>query len=92
MASQFNFRCAQDTVAGVDLVLTIDETSRPSQLQVVCVSGTIEVEGETGTILGQPVSKITYLTGQAINLNEISYKNITITIKVGTEYQLIANE
>jgi hypothetical protein len=92
MASQFNFRCTQQTQAGSNLVINIDEESKPTQLQVGCVSGEIRIEGESGDILGVPVAPIILTDGQAMNFNEASYKEITITIIDGTEYTLIANQ
>jgi len=92
MASQFNFKCTQQTQVGSDLVININEESKPTQLQVGCISGTIRVEGEAGDILGVPVAPITLTDGQAMNFNEASYISITITIVDGTEYTLIANQ
>jgi hypothetical protein len=91
MASQFNFRCTQQTAPST-VVLNITPASNPTQLQVGCVSGTITIEGETGEILGIPVSPITLLDGQGMNFNEASYKSITITIVSGTIYTLISNQ
>lgn len=92
MASVFNFKCTEQTQNGSDLVLNITKASQPTQLQVVCKSGEIIVEGELGTILGVPTAPVSYTDGQAFNLNEMSYKNVTITIKDGTNYQLFSNQ
>ena len=91
MASQFNFRCRQAT-AVAEVVININKESKPTQLQVGCVSGTIRIEGEGGEILGLPVSPIVLTDGQALNFNEASYNQITITIEAGTEYTLISNQ
>ena len=56
MASVFNFKCTEQTQNGSDLVLNITKASQPTQLQVVCKSGEIIVEGELGTILGVPTA------------------------------------
>ena len=92
MASLFNFRCTTQTARFGAVVININSESRPSQLQVVCVSGTIDIEGESGSILGIPVSAITLLAGQSMNFNEDSYARVTITIAAGSVYQLISNQ
>jgi hypothetical protein len=92
MASVFNFKCTEQTAGGGGEIIQITPESFPTQLQVVCVTGSIQIEGEAGNILGIPVSPITITDGQAMNFNEVSYKNITITIAGGTVYRLIANQ
>lgn len=94
MATQFNFKCTQQTNAGLNpIVINIVPESKPTQLQVVCVSGApILIEGEAGDILGIPVAAIPIAAGEAFNFNRVSYVQVTITIPVGTEYRLISNQ
>ena len=91
MASLFNFRCTTQTAEDA-VVININSESRPSQLQVVCVSGAIDITGASGSILGIEVSAITLLAGQSMNFNEDSYARVTITIARGSVYQLISNQ
>ena len=92
MANHFHFKCTTQTQSGSDLVIPIDIHSKPTQLQVICVTGTINIEGEAGEILGIPVAPIVLTDGMIWNFNEISYVEATITIIDGTTYQLASNE
>jgi hypothetical protein len=92
MANHFHFFCTTQTQAGSDLVLDININSKPTQLQVICVTGTILIEGESGEILGVPTAPIVLTDGMIWNFNEISYVEAKITILDGTTYQLASNE
>ena len=92
MATQFNFRCTEQT-ALVETVLDVTPESKPTQLEVVCVAGAdIQIEGESGEILGIPTSPISLSAGQGFDFNEVSYNFIRITIPAGTTYRLISNQ
>jgi hypothetical protein len=92
MATQFNFRCTEQT-AGELTILKVTPESRPTQLEVVCVSGDdIQIEGEEGEILGIETSPISLSAGQGFDFNEASYNLITIIIPAGTTYRLISNQ
>lgn len=90
-----NFKCAQGT-AGADIVINIDGSiSCPRQMQFVCVSGTIEVEGEGGNLFGLatlPASPVIITAGNSMNFNEGNYSLLKITIKSGAEYQILTNQ
>jgi hypothetical protein len=93
MATVFKLKLRQATVAGVPLVINLDDVSLPNELQLNCVSGDpIQIEGNTGTILGLPVTPMLLYPTQSFNFNEQQYENVVMTIPVGTTYELIANE
>jgi hypothetical protein len=91
MASVFQFKCCEFTAVGNE-VFTMDKNSEANDLQVVCVSGLITIEGKQGTnILGKPVSPISVLPGQAFNFNQIQYEEVKITVTDGSVAQFLAN-
>ena len=92
MSNITNFKCREAT-AVADIVITIDgAVSCPRQMQFVCVSGTIEIKGEDGAMFGNSLlvpNAIIITDTQAFNFNEGQYKFLEITIKAGTDYQII---
>ena len=89
------FKCTEGT-AGADIVININSTvSCPRQMQFVCVSGTIEVEGESGDLFGLatlPASPVIITAGNSMNFNEGDYNLLKITIKSGAEYKILTNQ
>lgn len=91
MSTISQFLCTQFVASG-DEVFTIDQNTQANQIQVVCVSGSIQIEGKQSTnLLGKPVSPITLLQGQSFYFNERAYQNAKITVTNGSEAQFIAN-
>ena len=95
MSNIANFKCSEGT-AVADIEININDTVNcPRQMQFVCLSGTIEIEGEVGDLFGLatlPPTLITLTDGLAFTFNEPSYKELKITIKAGTNYQIILNQ
>jgi hypothetical protein len=95
MSNIANFKCNEGT-AVADVVINITPTVNcPRQMQFVCITGTIELEGEAGNLFGLPTlppTPIRLTDGLAFTFNEPSYKELKITIKAGTVYQIILNE
>jgi len=85
------FKCTQ-FIANGDEVFTIDPETQANQIQIVCVSGTIQIEGKQGTtLLGKPVAPVVLQQGQFFYFNERSYQFAQITVTNGSEAQFIAN-
>jgi len=93
MATKFKLLLRQDTVpVGPPLVIQLGGQSLPNELQLVCVAGDpIEIIGVPGTILGLPTTPLLLYPTQFFRFNEEQYTDVTITIPVGTIYELIAN-
>ena len=93
MATTFSLRLRQAVVGGAPLILILDNQTLPNEVQIICVSGDpIQIEGTAGTILGLPTTPITLEPSQGFNFNEQQYEVVIITIPVGTEYKIIANQ
>jgi hypothetical protein len=94
--NETNFKCREATAGAGDIVINIDNTvSCPRQMQFVCVNGTIEIEGEAGNLFNMPVlptTQIILTAGLSFTFNEGIYKFLKITIKNGTDYQIITNQ
>jgi hypothetical protein len=90
MATIFKFKCAEFTAVGTE-VFVYDKDSQINELQVVCVSGTITIEGTAGEIMGKPTSPIALSSGQAFNFNEIQYEFVQISVSPGTICRFIVN-
>jgi hypothetical protein len=91
MATVFQFKCTEFEAVG-DEVFVMDENSEANDLQVICVSGSITIEGKQGTtILGKAVSPIELLPGQAFNFNEVQYQFVRITVTDGSTCRFVAN-
>jgi hypothetical protein len=93
MANVLKFKCTEFTASGNE-VFNVDASSEVNEFQVICVSGTIFIEGETGpnvNIFGKAVSPIALESGQGFNFNRIQYSKITITVTNGTICRFVAN-
>lgn len=80
----------------VDTVIALDEKSAPNEINIMVLSGTVEIEGDNlpplnvfGALIGE--SAIIVSAGQSYSLNEQQYKAVTVTILKGSEVQLSAN-
>ena len=91
MATIFQFKCTEFTAVGNE-VFVMNKDSEANDLQVVCVSGSITIEGKQGTtILGKAVSPIGLTEGQAFNFNEVQYEDVKITVADGSVCRFVAN-
>ena len=90
MATIFKFKCTEFTAVGTE-VFVYDQNSQINELQVVCVDGTITIEGSSGEIMGKAVSPITLSSGQGFNFNEIHYERVVISVSDATICRFIVN-
>jgi len=94
MSNVANLKCRTGN-ALADIVITIGgQVSCPRQMQFICVTGSIEIKGEDGVLFNNPAlttNAIVITNGQAFNFNEGEYTALEITIKAGTDYQIIVN-
>jgi hypothetical protein len=91
----WRLKTARFTAAG-DEVLVLNENSAINELNIMVEVGTVEIEGDTNApnnVFGSVITESPIIVGaqQSFSLNEIQYKEVTVTIKAGATVQLTAN-
>lgn len=91
MASQFNFKCLEETAGVGGEVIDIDAENSALQFQISVLVGSLTIAGSPGKLFDKDVSPITLNAGENMSFNANSYSNIQITIPEGTQYRIVAN-
>ena len=91
MASQFKFKCLEETAGVGGEVIDIDAENSALQFQISVIVGSLTIAGSPGKLFGKDVSPITLNAGENMSFNANSYTNIQITIPEATQYRIVAN-